>query len=183
MKFHKTLWLLSFLVIAMICMSSVAASEGNIDGNLTSDSSDTNLQADNNMVCLETVNENNSVLSSPQTIIVEEIEDDHNEMSQPTRRIRKKKSKIARFFSETDSTKLIMGITTLAVILIALITVIVIIVKDNTTDGGIFTSQFSSIDKEQLAPVSGFEVTGTTQNSISFKFIKEINGSNKKVEE
>ena len=84
MKFHKTLWLLSFLVIAMICMSSVAASEGNIDGNLTSDSSDTNLQADNNMVCLETVNENNSVLSSPQTIIVEEIEDDHNEMSQPT---------------------------------------------------------------------------------------------------
>ena len=104
-------------------------------------------------------------------------------MSQQTRRIRKKKSKIARFFLETDSTKLIMGITTLAVILIALITVIVIIVKDNTTDGGIFTSQFSSIDKEQLAPVSGFEVTGTTQNSISFKFIKEINGSNKKVEE
>ena len=101
-------------------------------------------------------------------------------MSQTTKRIRKKKSKIARFISETDSTKLIMGITTLAVILIALITVIVIIVKDNTTDGGIFTNQSSSVDKELLAPVSGFEVTGTTQNSISFKWdrVKNAEGYN-----
>ena len=84
MKFHKSLLLLSFLLIAMLCMSSVAASEDNIDGNLTSDSSDTNLQADNDIGSLESVNENNSVLSSTQTIIVEEIEDDHDEMSQPT---------------------------------------------------------------------------------------------------
>ena len=84
MKFYKTLLLLSFLVIAMLCISSVAASEDNIDGNLTSDSFDYNLQSDNNLDCLEAVNENNSVLSSPQTIIVEEIEDNHNEMSQPT---------------------------------------------------------------------------------------------------
>ena len=84
MKFHKTLLLLSFLVIAMLCISSVAASEDNIDGNLTTDSFDSNLQSDNNLDCLKAVNENNSVLSSPQTIIVEEIEDDHNEMSQPT---------------------------------------------------------------------------------------------------
>lgn len=84
MKFHKTLLLLSFLVVAMLCISSVAASEDDIGGNLTSDSSYSIIQSYNNPDCLETSNENNSTLSSPQTIIVEEIEDDHNEMSQPT---------------------------------------------------------------------------------------------------
>ena len=84
MNFHKTLLLLSFLVVAMLCISSVAASEDDIGGNLTSDSSYSIIQSYNNPDCLETSNENNSTLSSPQTIIVEEIEDDHNEMSQPT---------------------------------------------------------------------------------------------------
>lgn len=96
-------------------------------------------------------------------------------MSQSTRRIRKKKSKIARFISETEPAKLMMGITTIVVILIALITVTVIIVKDVTTDGGITGSKTSSVEKDKLAPVSGLEVTGTTQNSISFKWNKVEN--------
>ena len=80
MRFNKTVMLLSFLFIAMLCMGSVAAG----DDNLTSDSFESVLQADDNSNQLETINENNSVLSSPQTIIVEEVEDNHNEMSEPT---------------------------------------------------------------------------------------------------
>ncbi|MBQ2665165.1 Ig-like domain repeat protein [Methanobrevibacter sp.] len=80
MKFSKAVIILSFLFIAMMCMSSVVAG----DDNLTSDSYQPTLSADDNLEQLETINTNNTVLSSPKTIIVEEIEDNHNEMSQPT---------------------------------------------------------------------------------------------------
>ena len=84
MKSSKTLLMLSFLVIALMCIGSVAASDDNIDGNLTSDSLDSSLQLTNNQDNLETVNESNTVLSSPQTIVVEEVDETNNEMTNPT---------------------------------------------------------------------------------------------------
>ena len=53
-----------------------------------------------------------------------------------TRRIkRKKKPKIIEFFSEMDTTKLILSITTIAVILIAIVTVVIIIARDSGVSG------------------------------------------------
>ena len=83
-KLKNALILLSFLFLVMMCIGSVVASEDNIDDNLTLDLSESNLEINNNQNNLEAVNENNSVLSSPQTIVVDEIEENHNEMSQPT---------------------------------------------------------------------------------------------------
>ncbi len=84
MKLNKAFIILSFLFIAMLCISSVVASDVNIDNNLTSDSSESDLQLDDTLDQLETSNYNNSVLSSPQTIVVEEVDETNNEMTNPT---------------------------------------------------------------------------------------------------
>ena len=65
----------------MMCMGSVVAID---DNNLTTNINDSTLQVTGELDQVESINENSSVLSSPQTIIVEEVEDNHNEMSNPT---------------------------------------------------------------------------------------------------
>ena len=84
MKLNKAFIILSFLFIAMLCITSVAAGEDNIDNNLTSDSSESDLQLEDTLNQLETSNYNNSVLSSPQTIVVNEVDETNNEMTNPT---------------------------------------------------------------------------------------------------
>ena len=87
MKLNNVLIFFSFLLVVLLCIGSVAANENvNIDNNLTDDSSDLDL-----VKCDDEINSNvlgasndDSVLSASKTWVVDEIEDDHNEMTQST---------------------------------------------------------------------------------------------------
>lgn len=84
MKFNKSLIIFSFLLVALLCISSAAAGEDvNIDDNSSSsklEQTGVNIEADNELISIN----NESVLSAPKTIHVEEIEENHNEMVQST---------------------------------------------------------------------------------------------------
>ena len=85
MKFKNYLLILSFLLMSLIFIGSVTASD---DADLMSlNSSDIELNSidDSNLnEELELSQDDDSVLSEPQTIIVEEVDKNHNEMSSPT---------------------------------------------------------------------------------------------------
>ncbi len=105
-----------------------------------------------------------------------------------TRRIkRKKKPKIIEFFSEMDTTKLILSITTIAVILIAIVTVVIIIARDSGVSGDPDKSGNSSAGSSdnaaavQLTAVEGVEVVGTTEKSVSLKWKKTNSAEGYKV--
>ncbi len=68
MKFNKMILILSLLLVTLMCINSVAANE---DNNLTDDSS---------LLKQNDENQQDNILSVPQTIIVDEVELDHNEM-------------------------------------------------------------------------------------------------------
>lgn len=84
MKFNKSLVIFSFLFIALLCISSVGASDdAAIDGNVSSlklEKINENIEVDTQLMAYD----NESVLSEPKTIHVEEIEDNHNEMTDPS---------------------------------------------------------------------------------------------------
>ena len=86
MEIKNYLVLLSFIIVAMICIGSVAAAEDNnvTDDSLAleiSDKSDISInQEEANVNGDELGISNDSVLSEPQTIVVEEVELNHNEM-------------------------------------------------------------------------------------------------------
>ena len=87
MKFKRFIVILSILLAIMLFMGSVMAS--NVDDNITADSSDMEdviLTSDGLDDDSEVLSSNceNSTLSSPKTIVVENVEDNHNEMSSPT---------------------------------------------------------------------------------------------------
>ena len=87
MKFKRCLIILSILLAVVLFMGSVMAS--NVDDNITVDSSGSEdiiltsagLGDDSEVL---SSNHENSTLSSPKTIVVENVEDNHNEMSSPT---------------------------------------------------------------------------------------------------
>ena len=85
MKFKKYLLILSFLLVSLIFIGSVTASD---DVDLMSlNSSDIELKSidDSNLnEELELSQNDDSVLSEPQTIVVKEVDKNHNEMSSPT---------------------------------------------------------------------------------------------------
>ena len=85
MKFKKYLLILSFLLVSLIFIGSVTASD---DVDLMSlNSSDIELKSidDSNLnEELELSQNDDSVLSEPQTIVVKEVDKNHNEMSFPT---------------------------------------------------------------------------------------------------
>ncbi|WP_305557056.1 Ig-like domain repeat protein [Methanobrevibacter sp. V74] len=95
MNFNKRLVVLSFLLIIFLFMGSVMAVDGNMDNNLTTDSSNINLEVNqdddilnedlkNNDDVLGSVSENNFTLSSSKTWVVDEVEENHNEMTDST---------------------------------------------------------------------------------------------------
>ncbi|AMD17186.1 hypothetical protein TL18_03605 [Methanobrevibacter sp. YE315] len=87
MKFKNILLICSLLLVTLMCMSSVVAYDNDInstDGSLWLDTqSDEQLSLENN-VENELSQYEDSLLSTPKTIIVEEVEKDHNEMNEPT---------------------------------------------------------------------------------------------------
>lgn len=75
---------ISFILVALLCFSSVAAVDvDDIDNNLTKESSDLNLEMDDSFKG-NLANSNEVVLTEPKTIVVEEVEENHNEMARPT---------------------------------------------------------------------------------------------------
>ena len=84
MELKKTFIILLFLFIAVLSISSVVASEENINNNLTYDSTVIDSQFNNALDQLKTSNDDSSVLSSPQTIVVKEVGETNNEMVNPT---------------------------------------------------------------------------------------------------
>ena len=87
MKINKILILLSFILVVLLCISSVSASEeGN---NLTSDSpslesSLDEIDSSQNVKLNVSRSSVSNAPSSSNTIVVEEVEKDHNEMNDPT---------------------------------------------------------------------------------------------------
>ena len=84
MKFNKILLTLSLIFVALLVMGSAVASDGDInDDNLTESSLDyeleTSFTSDSEDVQLGLSSEEN-ILSSPKTIIVDEVSENHNEM-------------------------------------------------------------------------------------------------------
>ena len=83
MNAKKNFIILSFLLVALMFIGSVAASE-NFNDNLTSDSSSTELEISEGSDLNELTVSNEEILSAPQTIVVDEIGDNHNEMNDHT---------------------------------------------------------------------------------------------------
>ena len=81
MKTKEIFIILSFLLIALMCISSVAASDDFNDNNLTSDSSSMELGIGDESDLNELSVSNEDSLSAPQTIVVGESGDNTNEMS------------------------------------------------------------------------------------------------------
>ena len=70
-------------MVALLCISSVAASEDNIcDDNLTADSSSLELEIDDESG--ELTASGDSALSEPQTVVVDNVGENHNEMNEHT---------------------------------------------------------------------------------------------------
>lgn len=82
MKLKNIGVLISIIFIAMIFIGSVAATdENNIDNNLTTDSSVPNLEITDDSLNNDYLSmSNDEVLSASQTITVDEVEENHNEM-------------------------------------------------------------------------------------------------------
>ena len=82
MKFKNTLLILSFLLAALLCVSSVAADDLN-DNNLTQESSE--LDFDDNLENMElSSSSDDSILSEPKIHYVDETGQSHNEMNEHT---------------------------------------------------------------------------------------------------
>ena len=85
MKFKNYLLILSFLLMSLIFIGSVTAYDGS--DLMSLNSSDIELKSidDSNLnEELELSQNDDSVLSEPQTIVVKEVDKNHNEMSSPT---------------------------------------------------------------------------------------------------
>ena len=85
MKFKKYLLILSFLLVSLIFIGSVTASDDVDLMNLNSSDIELKSIDDSNLnEELELSQNDDSVLSEPQTIVVKEVDKNHNEMSSPT---------------------------------------------------------------------------------------------------
>ena len=92
MKLKKKLILFSFLLVALVCIGSAAATEDvNVDdNNFTEDSSVLKLETNDEPVITEDSGEgelsiaDEDILSEPKTIVVEEVEEYNIEMLKPT---------------------------------------------------------------------------------------------------
>ena len=81
MKFKNILLILSYLLVALICITSVSAS---LDDNLTADSSSMELGISDESDLNELSLNNNSILSASKTIVVDNVGENHNEMNEHT---------------------------------------------------------------------------------------------------
>ena len=82
MKFKNTIFILLFLLVALLCLNSVAASDLN-DNNLTQESSE--LDLDEGLENMElSISAEDSTLSEPKIHYVDEIGQSHNEMNEHT---------------------------------------------------------------------------------------------------
>ncbi len=82
MKFKNILLILSYLLVVLICITSVSAS---LDDNLTADSSGMELGISDESGLNElSLNNNNSILSASKTIVVDNVGENHNEMNDHT---------------------------------------------------------------------------------------------------
>lgn len=80
MKFKNIFIILSVLLVALLCMASVAASEDNIyDNNLTSVSSDKKLEIGDESEL--SISGDKEALSASSTIVVDNVGENHNEMN------------------------------------------------------------------------------------------------------
>ena len=85
MKFKNYLLILSFLLMSLIVIGSVTASDDVDLISLNSSDIELNTIDDGNLnEKIELSQDDDSVLREPQTIVVEEIDKNHNEMTSPT---------------------------------------------------------------------------------------------------
>lgn len=88
MRFKNLFLILSVLLVVLVCIGSVSASDNNIyDDNLTADSSDMKLElGDGSDLNDEKLTESgdDSLLSEGQTVAVDNVGENHNEMNEHT---------------------------------------------------------------------------------------------------